>query len=101
MGHARKRFGLSETCRVVSCYEAGRDGFWLDRWLKSQGIENLVVDSSSLEVKRRARRVKTDRIDAAKLLSMLLRYEAGERGVWSVVKVPTEEQEERGTCTGS
>ena len=94
MGRARKRFGLSETCRVVSCYEAGRDGFWLDRWLKSEGIENLVVDSSSLEVKRRARRVKTDRIDAAKLLSMLLRYEGGERGVWSVVRVPTEEQED-------
>ncbi len=94
VGRARKRFGLSETCRVVSCYEAGRDGFWLDRWLKSEGIENLVVDSSSLEVKRRARRVKTDRIDAGKLLSMLLRYEGGERGVWSVVRVPTEEQED-------
>ena len=79
---------------MVSCYEAGRDGFWLDRWLKREGIENLVVDSSSLEVKRRARRVKTDRIDAGKLLSMLLRYEGGERGVWSVVRVPSEEQED-------
>lgn len=94
IGRARKRFGLAETCRVVSCYEAGRDGFWLDRWLKSEGIENLVVDSSSLEVNRRARRVKTDRIDAAKLLSMLLRYEGGERGAWSVVRVPSEEQED-------
>jgi transposase len=91
---ARSRFGLPEDCRVVSCYEAGRDGFWLDRWLRSEGIENVVVDSSSIEVNRRARRVKTDRVDASKLLSMLMRYEAGERRVWSLVRVPTEEQED-------
>lgn len=91
---ARRRLGLLEKCAVVSCYEAGRDGFWLDRWLKSEGIGNLVVDSSSLEVNRRARRVKTDRIDAGKLLSMLLRYEAGERRVWSVVRVPSQVQED-------
>lgn len=91
---ARKRFGLRDGCEVVSCYEAGREGFWVDRWLRSLGIRNLVVDSSSIEVNRRARRIKTDRIDAAKLLSMLMRWEAGERGVWSVVKVPTEAQED-------
>jgi len=91
---ARRRLGVSAESRVISCYEAGRDGFWLDRWLRREGIENLVVDSSSLEVNRRARRVKTDRIDAAKLLSMLLRYEGGERGVWSVVRVPSQEQED-------
>lgn len=91
---ARRRFGLPEKCRVISCYEAGRDGFWPDRWLRSEGIENVVVDSSSIEVNRRAKRVKTDRIDAAKLLTMLLRYAAGEKGLWSVVTVPSAEQED-------
>jgi len=94
MDRARKRFGLSEGCEVVSCYEAGRDGFWVDRWLRNLGIRNLVVDSSSIEVKRRARRVKTDRIDARKLVTMLMRYEAGEGRVWSVVRVPSAMQED-------
>src|SRR5262249_10707601 len=91
---AKQRFGLPQDCPVFSCYEAGRDGFWIDRLLSGMGITNLVVDSSSIEVKRRARRVKTDRIDAAKLLSMLLRYFCGERGLWSVVHVPTPECED-------
>lgn len=94
MERARRRFGLSERCEVVSCYEAGRDGFWVDRWLRSLGVRNLVVDSSSIEVNRRVRRIKTDRIDAAKLLSMLMRYEWGERRVWSVVRVPSEAAED-------
>ena len=72
-----------------SCYEAGRDGFWLHRWLIAQGIDNLVVDSASIEVNRRARRAKTDRLDGDKLLSMLMRYHGGERRVWSVVRDPT------------
>jgi transposase len=92
---ARLKFGLPEGVRIVSCYEAGRDGFWLHRFLTEQGIENLVVDSSSIEVNRRARRSKTDRLDAAKLLRMLVRYESGERGVWSVVRVPGEPDEDR------
>ena len=92
---AKRRFGLGENVRVVSCYEAGRDGFWLHRFLVHEGIANLVVDSSSIEVKRRARRVKTDRLDVGKLLAMLLRYEGGERVVWSVVRVPTSEEEDR------
>ncbi len=70
IGMAKKRFGLNEDVRVVSCYEAGRDGFWLHRYLLSLGIANLVVDSSSIEVNRRKRRAKTDRIDAGKLLSI-------------------------------
>lgn len=94
LSQARKRFGLPKGCPVVTCYEAGREGFWVDRWLRSLGVVNLVVDSSSIEVNRRTRRIKTDRIDAAKLLSMLLRYEAGDRRVWSVVKVPTVAQED-------
>src|SRR5262245_38239623 len=60
--HARRRFGLPEETPVISCYEAGRDGFWLHRYLAHQGIENLVVDAASLEVNRRRRRAKTDRL---------------------------------------
>ena len=91
---AKARCGLAPQARVRSCYEAGRDGFWLHRWLVAQGIDNIVVDSSSIEVNRRARRAKTDRLDADKLLSMLIRYHAGEPRVWSVVRVPTPEQED-------
>jgi transposase len=79
---------------VHSCYEAGRDGFWLHRWLLGQGIDNIVVDSASIEVNRRRRRAKTDRLDGAKLLAMLLRHQAGEQRVWAVVRVPTVEQED-------
>lgn len=95
IARAKQRAGLPEGARVRSCYEAGRDGFWIDRWLKSVGIENLVVDSSSIEVNRRARRAKTDRLDARKLVSMLIRYFHGERGLWSVVRVPSVEEEDQ------
>jgi transposase len=91
---AKARCGLPPGASVHSCYEAGRDGFWLHRWLIEQGIDNIVVDSSSIEVNRRARRAKTDRLDGDKLLAMLIRYHAGERRVWSVVRVPTPEQED-------
>jgi transposase len=91
---ARQRWGVPEGARVVSCYEAGRDGFWLHRFLLSRGVSNVVVDSSSIEVNRRSRRAKTDRLDALKLLMMLIRYDLGEEGwVWSVVRVPSVEQE--------
>lgn len=86
---ARCRFNLDDDAKILSCYEAGRDGFWFHRYLLSCGIENLVVDSSSLEVNRRKRRAKTDKIDAGKLLSMLMRYHGGERKLWSVVNVPS------------
>jgi transposase len=91
---AKARHGLPAEARVVCCYEAGRDGFWLHRELERRGMSNLVVDSSSIEVNRRARRAKTDRLDARKLLAMLRRYDAGERTVWRVVRVPTVEQED-------
>lgn len=91
---ARQRWGVPEGTRVVSCYEAGRDGFWLHRYLLSRGVLNVVVDSSSIEVNRRSRRAKTDRLDALKLLMMLIRHDLGEEGrVWSVVQVPSVEQE--------
>jgi transposase len=92
---ANKRFELSQTARVMSCYEAGRDGFWLHRYLRSKDIENLVVDSASIEVNRRARRAKTDRLDLTKLLTMLIRYDYGEKKVWSVVHVPSPEAEDK------
>jgi transposase len=74
---------------VRSCYEAGRDGFWPHRLLTQLGVTNLVVDSSSIEVPRRARRAKTDRLDGEKLLRLLLRHWGGEREMWHVVHVPS------------
>src|SRR5207244_11066937 len=92
---AQQWFGLKAATSVRSCYEAGRDGFWLHRYLNSLGIANVVVDSSSIEVNRRLRRAKSDALDVRQLLGMLLRYHAGERAVWSVVRVPTVEEGER------
>lgn len=92
---AKKRFGLPELARVVSCYEAGRDGFWLHRYLEAAGVENLVVDSSSIEVNRRFRRSKTDRMDVEKLVDQLMRYQRGQKKVWRVVRVPGMEAEDR------
>ncbi len=91
---AKAHFKLAADVKIYSCYEAGRDGFWLHRYLLSCGLENLVVDSASLEVNRRKRRAKTDRIDAGKLLRMLMRYHWGEKKVWAVVRVPSVEAED-------
>jgi transposase len=90
---AKTRLGLPATVAVCSCYEAGRDGFWLHRWLVAHGIANVVVDAASVEVTRRARRAKTDRLDVSQLLRQLVRWAAGERRGWSVVHVPTPEAE--------
>jgi transposase len=92
---AKQRFGLPADAPVVSCYEAGRDGFWLHRFLESEHITNLVVDSASIEVSRRGKHAKTDRLDVEKLLTMLLRYHGGEARVWSVVHVPSLEAEDQ------
>ena len=92
---ARRRFTLDASVPLISCYEAGRDGFWLHRFLQSRpDRSNLVVDSASIDVKRRHRRLKTDRIDVLKLLAMLMRYHNGEVDVWSVVHVPSPEAED-------
>jgi len=91
---AKKRCGLQGTLKVMSCYEAGRDGFWLHRWLLEQGIHNVVVDSSSIEVNRRARRAKSDGLDAVKLYEMLVRYVGGDKRMWRVVRVPSVQQED-------
>jgi transposase len=95
IAEAKKWYGVNAGAPVRSCYEAGRDGFWLHRYLTAQAIDNRVVDSSSIEVNRRLRRAKSDRLDARKLLGMLVRYHAGEAKVWSVVRVPTVDEEDR------
>jgi transposase len=86
---AKRRWQLAATVPVRSCYEAGREGFWLHRYLAAQGITNVVVDSSSIEVNRRARRAKTDGLDLAALLTLLERASRGEARVWHVVRVPS------------
>ena len=91
---AKKRFHLPEETPVLSCYEAGRDGFWIHGALVARGIRNLVVDSASIEQNRRFRRVKTDRVDATKLVNQLVRHSSGEKGVWSVLRVPSVEEED-------
>ncbi len=91
---AKKRFGLPAEAPVRSCYEAGRDGFWLHRYLTACGVDNSVVDSASIEVNRRKRRAKTDRLDAGNLLNLLLRYHGGEKKVWCVVRVPSASAED-------
>ncbi len=93
LARGRQRSGLPASARVVSCYEAGRDGFWIHRALTAQGLSNRVVDAASIEVNRRARRAKTDRLDALKLVRMLVRVWCGERRVWSEVRVPTVAEE--------
>jgi transposase len=90
---AKVRFGLPKTAAVTSCYEAGRDGFWLHRLLHQCGVENLIVDSSSIEVNRRARRAKADGLDAVSLVRLLVRHAEGEK-VWSTVNVPSADDED-------
>jgi transposase len=92
---AKRRFHLPGDCRVLSCYEAGREGFWLHRYLIHTGIHNLVVDAGSMMARKKRRRAKTDRIDMEKMLRMLIRYHAGDEDVWSVVRVPSAGAEDR------
>ncbi len=92
---AKERLSLPPDAQVISCYEAGRDGFWLHRFLVHEGVENFVVNSASIEVNRRKRRAKSDRLDATKLVSMLIRWHRGEGHVWAVVRVPTVDDEDR------
>jgi transposase len=94
IARAKDRLGLPASAAVVRCYEAGREGFWLHRFLPGHGITNPVVDSSAIEVNRRRRRAKRDGLDVRKLLSLLIRYVYGERQVWQVVKVPAVEAED-------
>ena len=92
---AKARFHLPPEAPVVSCYEAGPDGFWIHRFLTALGVTNLVIDSASIEVSRRARHAKTDRLDVERLLALVLRYVGGERTALRVVHVPPEADEHR------
>jgi transposase len=93
IAHAKVRFGLPTEVPVRSCYEAGREGFWLHRALTARGVMNLVVDPSSIAVDRRKRRVKTDRVDATALVIQLQHALAGDPRGWRVVRVPSVEAE--------
>ena len=90
---AAARFKISGRSEVYSVYEAGRDGWWFHRWLCELRVDNIVVDPSSIEVNRRARQAKTDRLEADKLLAMLIQHHAGER-VWSVLREPSRDDED-------
>jgi len=91
---AKEKFKLPSSCKVVSCYEAGRDGFWIHRLLEREGIDNLVVDSSSIKVNRKARKAKSDNLDALALLKQLITHMKGEDKL-QVARIPSEEEEDR------
>jgi transposase len=92
---SREKLGLAGDCAVYACYEAGRDGFWIHHCLEGMGVKNAVVDPASIEINRRRRRVKTDRLDAESLVRMLMRYVLhNEKTAWRVVVVPSEEEED-------
>ena len=99
IARAKERFRLPADAVVASCYEAGRDGFWLHRFLVARGIRSRVVDSASIEVNRRAQRAKSDGLDVAKLLAMLIREDQGETDVWRTVRVPTPQDEDMRNST--
>lgn len=90
---AKERLSSPEA-RMHSCYEAGRDGFAVHRWLTANGVESLVVDSSSIKVDRRKLQAKTDRLDAGRLVQLLQQHVGGVSDVWHVLRVPTEAQED-------
>jgi transposase len=94
VGKAKEKLSLPAGAKVRSCYEAGRDGFWIHRFLEKEGIENIVVDPGSIEAPKGRKRRKTDRLDAEQLLRRLVRYWNGEKMVWGVARVPTEAQED-------
>jgi transposase len=90
---AKAKFGLPADAPVITCYEAGRDGFWIHRWLTSMGITNLVIDPASIEVNRRWRRVKTDAVDASRMVMALIRLQMGDRDACRAVNVPGPQDE--------
>lgn len=94
IARTKVKFDLAADAPVKSCYESGRDGFWLHRFLTSIGVDNLVVDPASIEKPRKHRAPKTDRLDAHKLLNCLMRHWRGETRVWGVARVPTEAEED-------
>ena len=96
---AKIKLNCAFDCRIISCYEAGRDGFWIHRALLSEDIESHVIDSASIEVSRRMRKVKTDRVDVVAMLNLLMRYMQGEKSALHIIRVPTVEQEDNRRLT--
>lgn len=94
VSRAREILSCSAECIIKCCYEAGRDGFWIHRALLDRKVDNLVIDSASIEVSRKNKRAKTDRIDVEALLRLLMRYHSGETSALSVVKVPSIDEED-------
>lgn len=90
----KEKLGLRPDCPVVSCYEAGRDGFWIHRALLARKVENIIIDPASIEVDQRMRRVKTDRVDLRKIMRHLIRHHAQDKEALRVVTVPDEETED-------
>jgi transposase len=90
---ARAQWGLPAGTPVVSCYEAGRDGFWLHRCLTAQGVRNVILDAASIERDRRAKAVKTDRVDAERLLELVVGWAQGRKRL-RIVRVPSEAEED-------
>jgi transposase len=90
---AKQKLSLEQGARVVVCFEAGRDGHWIYRWLSTEGFEVLEIDSSSIEAPQGRKHVKTDRVDVEKLLDLLMRYYHGFRKGFRIVRVPSEEAE--------
>ena len=91
---ARKAFNLKADSPVFSCYEAGRDGFWVHRCLVAMGIASQIVEPASIEVNRKKRRAKTDRIDAGKIVNALMRFQAGDRLACRMIRIPDAEAED-------
>ena len=93
---AKAERALDREVRVLCCYEAGYEGFWLERWLdREMSIETVVLDPASLLVNRKAKQRKTDRIDAKKMVRALLAHDRGDAAVLSRVRVPSVEEEDR------
>lgn len=91
---AKEKLNCATDCVVKSCYEAGRDGFWIHRVLASWEVDNIVVDSASIEVSRKKKHAKTDQIDLDALLRLEIRFYSGDKTAFSVVRVPTVEEED-------
>ena len=91
---AKKAFGFPDDCKVVSCYEAGRQGFWVHRCLIAMSIQNFIVEPTSMLVNRKARRAKTDRLDAVGIVKHLMRYTGGDMTACRMIRIPDADQED-------
>lgn len=91
---AKRAFRLEPDAPVISCYEAGRDGFWVHRCLVSMAIESHIVEPASIEVNRKKRRAKTDRIDAQKIVNALIRWKSGDQLACRMIRIPDPQDED-------